>query len=177
MYTSPMPLLRQALKEQYHAGFAMLAQCVLKCPDDLWTSGVHPRTFWRIAFHAAYFTHLYLGQSEDAYQPWPERPEGCLQLWQKPWDLEPYELPEGFEPYTKEQILDYIAYIGSLVDPTVETLDLDAEETGIPWYKGMGKLSHQLLNLRHLQGHVGQLSELLMARGIDIDWVSKIRAR
>jgi hypothetical protein len=177
MYTSPMPLLRQALKEQYHAGFAMLAQCVLKCPDDLWTSGVHPRTFWRIAFHAGYFTHLYLGQSEDAYQPWPERPEGCLQLWQKPWDLEPYELPEGFEPYTKEQILDYIAYIGSLVDPTVETLDLDAEETGIPWYKGMGKLSHQLLNLRHLQGHVGQLSELLMARGIDIDWVSKIRAR
>jgi hypothetical protein len=37
----------------------------------------------------------------------------------------------------------------------------------------MGKLSHQILNLRHLQGHVGQLSELLMARGIDIDWVSK----
>lgn len=37
----------------------------------------------------------------------------------------------------------------------------------------MSKLSHELMNLRHTQGHVGQLSELLMARGIDTDWISK----
>ncbi len=37
----------------------------------------------------------------------------------------------------------------------------------------MSKLSHQLMNLRHRQGHIGQLSELLMARGIDTDWVAK----
>jgi hypothetical protein len=29
------------------------------------------------------------------------------------------------------------------------------------------------MNLRHLQGHVGQLSELLMAKGIDTDWICK----
>ncbi len=29
------------------------------------------------------------------------------------------------------------------------------------------------MSLRHIQGHVGQLSELLMAHGIDTDWVSK----
>ncbi len=167
------PPIRQALQEQYHAGLAMLAACVENCPDDLWTAGTHPRTFWRIAFHAAYFTHLYLGQNEDAYQPWPGRPEGCPGLWRKPWDVEPYELPEDFAPYTKGQMRDYIAYIAALVAPTVAALDLDAQETGIPWYTGMGKLSHELLNLRHLQGHVGQLSELLMARGIDTDWISK----
>ena len=87
--------------------------------------------------------------------------------------MEPYELPEGFDPYTKEQVLDYVAYIDSLVGPTVGRLDLDSDETGFSWYKNMGKLSHQLLNLRHLQGHVGQLSELLMARGGDIDWISE----
>ena len=169
--------LRQALKEQYHSALAMLAECVEKCPDDLWTLADHPRpfwrTYWRIAFHAAYFTHLYLGQTVDAYQPWPDRPEGCPALWQKPWDMEPYELPEDFAPWTKQQVLDYIAYIDSLLDITVDTLDLDAQETGIPWYKNMSKLSHQLLNLRHVQGHVGQLSELLMAHGIDTDWISK----
>ena len=165
-------ILRQALKEQYHASLAMLAECVQKCPDDLWTSGTYPRAFWRIAFHAAYYTHLYLGQNEDVYQPWPDRPEGCPELWQKP-SVEPYDLPEDFAPYTQKQLLDYIAYIHSLIAPTVETLDLDAQETGIPWYKNMSKLSHQLLNLRHIQGHVGQLSELLMARGIDTDWISK----
>lgn len=165
-------ILRQALKEQYHAGIAMLAECVQKCPDDLWTAGTHPRAFWRIALHAAYYTHLYLGQNEDAFQPWPDRPEGYPELWHKP-SVEPYELPADFAPYTQQQILDYTAYIDSLIDPTVETLDLDALETGIPWYPNMSKLSHQLLNMRHLQGHVGQLSELLMAREIDTDWVSK----
>src|SRR5215813_7795177 len=92
-------VLRQALKEQYHAGLAMLADCVERCPDDQWTSGTHPRTYWRIALHAAYFTHLDLGQNEEAYQPWPGRPEGCPELWQKPWSVEPYELPEDFAPY------------------------------------------------------------------------------
>lgn len=165
--------IKSALKEQYHAGCAMLAECVEKCPDDLWTSGPHPRPFWRIAFHAAYYTHLYLGQSEAVYEPWPDRPEGCPELWQRPWNVEPYELPDDFAPYTKPQMQNYIAYVVSLVDPTVDTLDLDAEETGLPWYKNMSKLSHELMNLRHLQGHVGQLSELLMARNIDTDWMGK----
>ncbi len=56
---------------------------------------------------------------------------------------------------------------------TVDHLDLAAGETGFSWYKNMGKLSHQLMNLRHIQGHVGQLSELLMAKGIDTDWVAR----
>ena len=93
----------------------------------------------------AYFTHLYLGRSEDVYQPWPDRPKGCPELWQKPFGLEPYELPEDFSPYTKKQVLDYLAYIDSLVDPTVGTLDLEAQDTGISWYKNMGKLSHELM--------------------------------
>ena len=63
--------LRQALMEQYHAGLAMLAECVAKCPEGIWLKGEHPRTFWRIAFHAAFFTQLYLGQNEAAFQPWP----------------------------------------------------------------------------------------------------------
>lgn len=66
-------IFRQALKEQYHAALAMLAECVQKCADDLWTSRGYPRTFWRIAFHAAYFTHLYLGQNEEAYLTFPPK--------------------------------------------------------------------------------------------------------
>lgn len=166
-------ILRQAIQEQYHAGIAMLTECVAKCPDDLWPGGAYPRPFWRIAFHATYFTHLYLGQNEAVYHPWPARPAENPELWQHPWSVEPYELPEDVAPYTKEQILDYIAYLDTLIDPTVSTLDLEALETGFSWYKNISKLSHQLMNLRHLQGHVGQLSELLMAHGIDIDWVSK----
>jgi hypothetical protein len=138
--------LRQALKEQYHAGLAMLAECVEKCPEETWLEGKHPRTFGSIAFHAAFFTHLYLGQSEEACQPWPGQ-------------------REGDESYGRNEILDYIRFIDALIDPTVDQLNLNAGETGFSWYPNMSKLSHELMNLRHIQGHVGQLSELLMAKG------------
>jgi len=168
--------LRLALKEQYHGELVMLAECVAKCPDDMWLEGEHPRTFWRIAFHAAFFTHLYMGQNEEAFAPWPGRREGIHHgLWQQPSEVEPYELPEGAEVYQRNEILDYIRFVDALVDPTVDQLNLDADETGFSWYKNMSKLSHELMNLRHIQGHVGQLSELLMARGIDTDWVAKSR--
>jgi hypothetical protein len=169
-----MEPLRRALKEQYHAGLAMLAQCVGECPDDLWLAGEHPRTFWRVAFHAAFFTHLYLGQDEAAFEAWPGRRAGVHhRLWHAPGEVEPCELPEGAEAYRPDEILDYLRFVDALVDPTVDRLDLAAAATGFSWYTGMGKLSHQLMNLRHLQGHVGQLSERLMARGIDSDWVGK----
>ena|SRR5579885_3535052 len=175
--------IRTAMKEQYHAGLAMLAQCVEKCPDDLWEHtlsietderGLCIRSFWRIALHAAYFTHLYMGQGEDAFQPWPgRRKDEHEAMWKAPWDIEAFEMPENTTPYSKQEISDYISYIDSIVNDTVDGLDLDTANSGFFWYKTTEKLSHELMNLRHVQGHVGQLSELLMARGIDIRWVGK----
>ncbi len=184
--SEPMEV-KSALKEQYHAGLAMLAECVEKCPDDLWT---HPnprngdgdrviyRAFWRIALHTAYFTHLYLGQNEEALKAPPEatairQRQDLEAMWHAPWDIEPYELTEDAPESAKIEVKEYVSYVDSLVDATLDGLDLDSDESGFPWYKNINKLSHQLLNLRHLQGHVGQLSELLMAKGIDIKWVSK----
>lgn len=180
--------IKAALKEQYHAAIAMLRDCVEKCPEDLWVSpsrkDVDPddperfciRSFWRIAFHGIYFTHLYMPQSIQAF----ECPSGLAigqrnefaALWA---EVEPMELPETCEPPTKGEFLEYIAHVDALVDPTVDGLDLDSPESGVPWYKNFPKLNHELLTLRHLQGHVGQLSELLMAREIDTDWVSRVK--
>lgn len=165
-----MDLLRCSLIEQYRAGLVMLAQCVERCPDDLWAAGRHPRTFWRIAYHAAFYTHLYLGQDEAAFVPWPGLRPGADALWGS--DVEPFRLPEEIPPYAPAEVLDYIAFVDALIEPTVAALDLTVTGTGFPWYPPeMTKLSHELMTLRHLQGHVGQLSELLMACGIDIDWV------
>src|SRR5580658_6594217 len=75
--------IKSALKGQYHAGLAMLRQCVERCPADVWTSGTHPRTFWRIAYHAIFYTHLYLGQNEQAFRQW-EKHRDCGGLWAEP---------------------------------------------------------------------------------------------
>ncbi len=175
--------LRQALKEQCHAGLGMLAECVEKCPEDLWLAGEPPRAFWRIVWHAAYFTQSYVAPNEAAFNgsvaDWPLAVRTVLGVseTQQASAIEPYELQEGVTPLTRQEMQDYIAYVRGLIDATVESLDLDSQETGFSWYPNMSKLSHELMNLRHLQGHVGQLSELLMARGIDVAWIAKSDGR
>ncbi|MBS1715788.1 MAG: DinB family protein [Armatimonadetes bacterium] len=184
-------VFKRALKENYHSGLAMLLQAVERCPVELWTAPNPPagpsqdtgsewngveRPFWRIAFHTVYFTHLYLGQDEEAFKPPPSelavsrRPE-FERMWRAPWDLEPYELATGTGPCRPADVIAYLVFVDGLVDATVDALDLDRPSSGFSWYPKESKASHQLLNLRHLQGHVGQLSELLMLRGIDVDWV------
>ena len=166
--------VKQALKEQYHASLAMLAECVEKCPTDLWIRGEYPRNYWRIVFHTAFFTQIYLVQDEASYRPWPDRPVDKYEdMWQDPVAVEPYELPELTPVLSQEEAQAYIGYVDSLVDKTVSDLNLDAQETGYSWYPNMSKLSHELMNLRHIQGHIGQLSELLMAHGIETEWISK----
>jgi hypothetical protein len=154
--------IRAALKGQYHAGLKMLRQCVELCPEDVWIAGEHPRTFWRIAYHGVFFTHLYLQPNEAAFQPWAKGREDADCLWESP--------PE-IAPYSKVEMLEYIDLVDAQVDATVELLDLDSKDSGFSWYPSIDKLGHQLMNIRHLQGHVGQLSELLMGHGIDTNWV------
>lgn len=174
--------LQQALIEQHQGGLAMLAECVDKCPEDLWLEGEHPRLFWRIAWHAAYFTHHYLVQNEAAFNAsvadWPVIVKDTLGVsdTQKATDVEPYELPDGVTPLTRQAVLDYIAHVRGLVSRTIGNLDLESPKTGFPSYPNLTKLSHELMNVRHIQGHVGQLSELLMARGIDTDWIARAAA-
>jgi hypothetical protein len=163
---------KAALIEQYRAGLSMLGECVATCPDDLWHQGEHPRAFWRIVFHAAFFTQFGLGQTYRDMVPWPGANPDSAVMWDRPEYVEPYELPEDAQPYDRDQALAYIAFVDALVAPTVFALDLEASDSGFPWEGNSSKISQQLKSLRHLQGHVGQLSELLMARGIEVEWVS-----
>jgi hypothetical protein len=156
--------IRASLKGQYLAGFKMLGECIELCPDSIWTSGKHPRNFWRIAYHAIYYSHLYLQPDLESFVAWSKHIDDVSCLW---------ESPDVVEPYSKQDLLDYLDDVSAKVSDYVDALDLDSLSTGFSWYTTMGKLDHQLMNLRHLQGHVGQLSELLMANHVDveIDWV------
>lgn len=153
--------VRSALKGQYRAGLKMLRQCVERCPDTVWTSGTHPRSFWRIAYHGAFYAHLYMVQGESAFEPWDKNRPDVECLW---------ETPPVVEPYTQTEIIEYIDAIDAMVDPVIDGLDLDSADSGFHWYPNMAKLDHEIMNIRHLQGHVGQLSEILMAHGVDTDW-------
>jgi hypothetical protein len=161
--------LQAALKGQYHAALAMLKETIQKCPDDLWTSPEQSPAFWRVAYHALFYTHLYLQPDEKAFRPWEHARKEYQFLGPVPWP--PHHEPRIGDPYTKSQILEYWQLCDAMVDAAVDRLDLHAPQCGFPWYN-LPKLDHQINNIRHIQHHAALLSgRLRLAAGTDIGWV------
>lgn len=153
--------IRTTLKNQYHASLWMLRQTIEKCPEDLWMAGENNRPFWRIAYHALFYGHWYLQPNSEDFTPWEHHEDEIASLWQP---------TKSDTVYSKGQILEYTDIVDRSVDAAIDRLDFDAESTGFDWYPNLSKLEHQIVTIRHTQQHAGQLSELLMARGIETDW-------
>ena len=172
MSTAEAHRLGPALVKQYRAGLAMLRDAVEKCPDDVWSSGEHANAFWQIAYHALYFTHLYLHPHLDEFVPWAghqadvQHEDGIA----GPADPDS-SLPLTPDPYTRKQVLEYCDSLYDRVDDLVAGIDLESAESGFYWYP-IPKLEHQLVNLRHLQHHTAQLADRLRNQvGVGVGWV------
>lgn len=160
-------VLRTALKSQYLAALITLRRAVERCPDKLWTRGAP--AFWHVAYHTAFYTHLYLQTNEAAFRPWAQHRDEHQFLTSLPWP--PYRPPRLGEPYTKAQVLEYVRACEAMVAPAVEALDLCSGDSGFAWYP-MCKLEHQLVNIRHIQHHAALLgARLREATGKGIGWV------
>jgi DinB superfamily len=163
---------KTVLKRQYHAGVAMLKETIERCPDEVWLASDHLNAFWQIAYHTLYFTHMYLQRDEAAFRPW-ERDQGGTQ---NPDGIagppDPKSsLPLIPQPYMRAQVLEYCNFCDRMIDGAVDDLDLQSLDCGFHWYR-MSKLEHQLVSLRHLQHHTGQLADRLRAAAnIGIPWV------
>ena len=57
------------LISQYLASLEMLKQSITLCPDALWDAAGDKNKSWQTAYHALFFTHLYLGESEEELRP------------------------------------------------------------------------------------------------------------
>jgi DinB superfamily len=149
--------LRAVLKNQYHAALAMLREAVERCPAEEWSDTGHKNAFWQLAYHTLFFAHLYLQQNEASFRRWHGQHGGDDGI--------------SADPYTQEQVLDYLDTCDAMVDSAVDVLDLDSLESGFAWYS-MSKLEHQLVNIRHIQHHAAQLADRLRsAADIGIRWV------
>jgi hypothetical protein len=158
--------IQTALKSQYHASLAMLRQEIERCPDELWAARNEPRPYWRIVYHTLFYAHLYLQPNESTFRCWEGHIEGRNRI----------SPPEGTEanltPYTQQQMLSYCDLCDAMVDEAVDHLDLNSPECGFSWYT-MPKLDHQIVNIRHIHQHVGQLCERCYSKGIELDWIGK----
>jgi hypothetical protein len=163
--------LAQVLKSQYHAGLAMLQEAIERCPDQLWLDTRPVNAFWQIAYHALFFTHLYLGADFAAFRPWAGHQRNNQNddgLARKP---DPTStLPLIPLPYSKNQVLEYWGICDGMVDSAVDDLDLCRHDSG---FHSVSKLEHQLINIRHLQHHAAQLADRLRAgENVGITWIN-----
>jgi hypothetical protein len=162
---------KQAIASQYLAALEMLKQTILKCPEALWDDPRDKNRFWQIAYHALFYTHLYLQESESTFTPWPRHRENYQFLGSTPWP--PHAPPDIGEAYSPAEVLAYLEVCQEQAKEKVVALDLDAADSGFHWLP-FGKLELQLYNLRHLGQHIGELMDRLGTRAaIEVDWVGR----
>jgi len=153
---------------QYRAALAMVEQAIQKCPDALWDAAEDKTKFWHVAYHALFYTQLYLQDTEKDFRPWAKYRKEYHFIGQLPWP--PHRAPNIGEPYAKADILEYVEFCRELVDQRVPQTDL-AAPSGFEWLP-MTKFELQIYTIRHLQQHAGELMERLGSRAnIDVDWV------
>ena len=152
--------LASVVVSQYLASLDMLKQTVTQCPESIWNVANDKNRFWQVAYHALFFTHLYLGESEEAFIPWNKHREG----------YEDFPAPENGEPYDKDTILAYLAFCEQQVKERVPQLDMEA--VAAFHRRQRSTLELQIYSIRHIMQHVGELMERLGTRvDAQIDWV------
>jgi hypothetical protein len=148
------------LISQYLASLEMLKQTITQCPESLWNDASDKNRFWQVAYHALFFTHLSVGESEEAFTPWNKHRDG----------YEDFEPPQDREPYDKDAILEYLAFCEQPVTVGVPRLKLEEPEGHGD--RSLITLELQIYSIRHIMQHAGELMERLGARtGAEIPWV------
>lgn len=144
---------KQVIQSQYLASLAMLKQAIESCPHNVWDDPGDTFKFWSKSYHALFFAHLYVQQAEKDFVPW-----------------EKHHDPDGDVPFTKDEVLEYMAFVERQVAERVPVTDLEAE-SGFHWYP-VNKLEMHFINIRHIQQHTGELYECLGTREkTELGWV------
>ena len=160
---------KEVIRSQYLAALAMLMGAVKACPPRLWNAENATNKFWHVTYHALFYTHLYLQDSEDKFIPWRKHREYYQFLGPLPWP--PHAKPNIEESYSKDEILEYVELCQKEVDARAPSLDLTAN-SGFSWLP-FDKLELQLYNIRHLQHHTGGLIDRLRTEeDIGVRWIA-----
>ncbi len=147
----------------------MLRDAIIKCPDQLWDDASYKSPYWRIVYHALFYTAFYLSGAEDKFIPWEKHVNDFKNLG----PLSRTKSPGLIENiYSKD---DLMTYAESIID-SLDGLVLEsgaADKSGFYWLP-VNKFELHLYNIRHIQHHTGQLIERLHQAGTEeIKWEGK----
>jgi hypothetical protein len=170
----PMPdhVWPALLRRQFAAALQMLQQAIEACPDDLWDDRSQGSPFWHLAYHALYFTDLYLSDDLKDFQARDDHEENTHFL---PGDYGDFAgivtTPE--KAYTRDQLVEYAEHCLDKAEEKLEALtdERALQRCGFEWYE-LNRGEFTLNNLRHLQQHTGQVILMLRRHAdIGIEWM------
>lgn len=153
---------------QYLSALDMLGEVVQCCPSELWDDSTPTNRFWRLSYHALFYTHLYIQPKIQDYSAWPKHREEAEMLGKLPWP--PHRQAVDMPAYTQVEVLEYLDFCREQVRSVLPELNLDGP-SGFEWLT-FSKREALIYNLRHLQQHIGELAERLGACGIDVPWIA-----
>ena len=163
--------LKKTLVSQFDAALLMLEGCLQQCPEKEWEVEVGNYPFWHVAYHALFYTDLYLLPDEDSFQPREYCRENYHFFGHLPYP--PYETVCAEAPYDRSTLLEYVGHCRRKARESIaaETAESLQGPCGFWWYS-IPRLDFHVNNIRHIQHHAGQMSLCLKrATGIQIDWV------
>ena len=138
--------IRAIFQSQYLAALAMLKEAIVNCPPQVWDDPNDQFKFWSKAYHTLFYVHLYLQDEEKDFVQW-----------------EKHHDPDGDVPFTKDEVLEYMAFVEQEVVRRVPVSNLESESSGFSWY-AVNRLEMHFVNIRHIQQHAGELYECLGQR-------------
>lgn len=164
--------IKEIIKSQYRASLAMLEEVITLCPEPLWDDPEDKFHFWHIAYHALFFTHLYLQVNVADFVHWSKHRPYHQYFESIPWA--PEQILTIGEPYTKEDLLAYLAICRDAVEGNITAVNLEAA-SGFDWLP-INKLALQFYNIRHVQYHTAQLDDRLRNKvNIGIRWIGELK--
>ncbi len=125
--------LAELLSHQFEASLSMLNFAVARCPESSWNQPVAAWKFCQAAFHAVFFTDLYLQPSDDAeaFKRQPFHVEHQADFG----DYEELEDREQILLYGKPFVVSYLHNVRCKAQETIarESADVLAGPSGFHW--------------------------------------------
>ncbi|MFH1183555.1 MAG: hypothetical protein V1755_00755 [Chloroflexota bacterium] len=149
-------IVQRAVQSQYLAALVMLREAIIKCPRAAWNAARDKDKTWFKAYHATYYAHKYLQPTSRDFVPWKGHTK-----------------TNGGVPVSKAELLEYVRFVERQVPERLSPADFGAE-SGFRGYP-VDRLEMHLINIRHIQQHVGELYERLGARAnMKLRWAGHV---
>ncbi len=146
---------KQAIRGQLEAALCTMDDCLARCPDSVWRAPVAKLQFNQAAFHAIFYTDVYLGENLSSLRGQDFHSQNASTFA----DYEELEDRIQQNTYSRDFLRQYVRHCLQKTRTAVEA-ETEASLAARCGFERMAlsRMELYLSTIRHLQHHAAQLS-------------------